>query len=102
MAPIWLAGVAAWHWRRFVIARSAKPLAIGTALLFVILASDAFKSLSTGLHGPWWPMEFRSTDHIIGFVVALHIAAVAAIAPPVIRVPDPIRRLIKSSQQFSI
>jgi hypothetical protein len=47
-------------------------------------------------------MEFRSTDHIIGFVVALHIAAVAAIAPPVIRVPDPIRRLIKSSQQFSI
>jgi peptidoglycan/LPS O-acetylase OafA/YrhL len=101
MAPIWLAGVAAWRWRHTIHTNNAKPLAIGTVLLFAILASEAFNSFSTGLYGAWWPMEFRTTDHIIGFVVALHIAAVAAIAPPMIRVPDPIRRVVKTSAGYS-
>ena len=104
MAPIWIAGVAAWRWRDRIAARAAVPLAIGTALLFVLLVSEPVRKLSTTFGDVWWPMEFRSTDHLIGFIVALHIAALGAIANIGMVIPQGLARMIKavSAYTFSI
>lgn len=104
MAPIWIAGVAAWRWRHSVSPRVAVPLAITTALLFVLLISEPIRQISITFGGVWWPMEFRSTDHLFGFTVALHIAAVGAIASTRIAIPQRLARMIKavSAYTFSI
>lgn len=79
MAPIWVAGILAWRWRKRMPSSIALLLATVTAVLFYLLAGNELALESSAFRGPWWPMEFRITDHLIGLVVALHIAAVAAL-----------------------
>lgn len=79
MAPLWAAGALAWHWRGKLPPKAAWPLAIASAAAFLFLASSHGQTLATSFHGVWWPMEFRSTDHLLGLAIALHFAAVAAI-----------------------
>lgn len=79
MAPIWVAGILAWRWRKRMPSSIALLLATLTAVLFCLLAGNELALESSAFRGPWWPMEFRITDHLTGLVVALHIAAVAAL-----------------------
>ena len=41
-------------------------------------------------------MEFRITDHLLGLVFALHLAAVGAIRTTTTRLPGHVARLIKA------
>ena len=94
MAPIWIAGVAAWRWRHRVAPGAALTLAIGTALVIAVLISGPVRSISGGPGGVWWPMEFRYTDHLIGFSFALHIAAVGAITTKGIAIPHSLAKMM--------
>lgn len=101
MAPIWMAGAAAWRWRNKIPDGMAWPLAIGSAVLFALLAGDFSRQQSIAFHDVWWPMEFRSTDHLIGLTVALHIAAIGAIAKRQSPIHPKLAQAIKSVSVYT-
>ena len=101
MAPIWIAGTLAWRWRHHIPAAHALPLALLSAALFLALALLAPRLEHIPTSGPWWPMEFRGTDHLIGLVFALHIAAVGAIRHSGNLLPAGFGQQIKSLAGYS-
>jgi peptidoglycan/LPS O-acetylase OafA/YrhL len=76
--PVWLMGLAAWHWRRVLPARYGAPLALGAAAAFVALeAAGGQKLFSRPPETPWLPFGYSPYDYLVGTLVALLILGLA-------------------------
>jgi len=83
LLPVWLMGVAAWHWRASFSGQFAWPLVCLSLTILITLEALGGERLFWHPAGQWLPPGYSAYDYVIGTLVALSILGLADLRLPV-------------------
>jgi peptidoglycan/LPS O-acetylase OafA/YrhL len=82
LLPVWLMGVAAWHWRAELPRRLARPLLVACLAGFIALETFGGERLFWHPCSGWLPPDFSAYDFVLGALVAVFIVGLSNVQLP--------------------